>query len=860
MVSLHKNHRRMTRFWLLIILMLVAPYMKADEVTVRGLVVDSLTQAPVPYAAIFVEGSDNGALADGDGRFTVEAPRWPARLKVTVMGYESKSANVTRYDATNFTIALRPVGIALNEVRVGRSKEHYSKRNNPAVDFVRRVMDARNMTDPRRNKYYNYDKYERITLAINDFKTTDSVTGKPLSRRFAFTQEYIDTSEISGKTILPFSVKEKLSEVHYRREPNTEKEVVSAMRRTGLDDITDQESMQAFLEDVFREIDIYQNDIPLLQNRFVSPLGRLATDFYKFYLTDTIADYSNPGDSLIELSFAPKNPAMFGFIGRMYVTKGDSTMFIKRVNVNLPPDVNVNFMDKFYLQQEFKKGPDGSRLKTKDDLTAELSIIPGASGFYTRKSTLYSHHNFEEPDHADSIFNDPRTVIVDPNAQSYGRYTWDVLRPVAIGRGERGVDDFVTRMRKVPLYYWSEKVVKVLVSGYLPTGPNSKWDFGPMNTTISFNDVEGMRLRAGGMTTANLSKRWFARGYVARGFKDHKWKYKGELEYSFIDKRYHSREFPVQSLRLTSLYDVDMLGQHYLFTNADNVFLSWKRMPDTQMTYHRMNSLEYIMEMYNNFSITATLKHDRQEATRWIPFVNGHGQPFSHYNETSLQVQLRYAPGEKFYQTKTYRYPINQDAPVFVITHTIAPKRMFGNMFGINKTEISIQKRIWFSTFGYLDGIISGGHVWSRSPYPNLLIPNANLSYTIQPESFALMNAMEFINDSYASWDLTYWLNGALFNYIPVLKKLKLREAISFRGLWGHLSHRNDPAQNPELFAFPVDAHTTRMTSRPYMEIGAGIDNVFKILRVDYVWRLTYRHMPYACDRSGLRIALHFTF
>ncbi|MDE7407990.1 MAG: carboxypeptidase-like regulatory domain-containing protein, partial [Muribaculaceae bacterium] len=223
----------MTRLWLLIILIWTAPQLIADTATVRGIVVDSLTQTPVPYAAIFVEGSDNGTLADGDGRFTVDAPRWPVRLRATVMGYETKSASVTRYDATNFIIAMRPVGISLEEVRVGRTKEHYSKRNNPAVDFVRRVMDARNMTDPRRNDYYNYDKYERITLAINDFKTSDSITGKPISRRFAFTKEYIDTSEISGKTILPFSVKEKLSEVHYRREPDSKKEVVSAMRRTG---------------------------------------------------------------------------------------------------------------------------------------------------------------------------------------------------------------------------------------------------------------------------------------------------------------------------------------------------------------------------------------------------------------------------------------------------------------------------------------------------------------------------------------------------------------------------------------------------------------------------------------------------
>ena len=361
------------------------------------------------------------------------------------------------------------------------------------------------------------------------------------------------------------------------------------------------------------------------------------------------------------------------------------------------------------------------------------------------------------------------------------------------------------------------------------------------------------------MTTANLNPHWFGRGYVAYGTKDRKWKYKGELEYSFIEKRYHSREFPVQSLRLTHLYDLDMLGQHYLFTNPDNVFLSLKRQPDTQMTYHRLTQLEFNMELYNNFTVSVTAANERQESTHYMPFFNAYGNHFGHYNETSFKLQLRYAPGEKFYQTKTYRYPVNLDAPVFLISHTFAPRNTFGNMYAINKTEASIQKRIWFSTFGYLDAIISGGHVWSQSPYPNLLIPNANLSYTIQPESYALMNAMEFINDSYASCDLTYWANGAILNYIPVLKLLKWREAFSFRALWGHLSDRNNPACQPELFRFPADAHTRLMTSTPYMEAGVGLDNIFKILRIDYVWRLTYRN-SYHCDKSGVRIALHFTF
>ncbi|MDE6928219.1 MAG: carboxypeptidase-like regulatory domain-containing protein, partial [Muribaculaceae bacterium] len=298
----------------------------------------------------------------------------------------------------------------------------------------------------------------------------------------------------------------------------------------------------------------------------------------------------------------------------------------------------------------------------------------------------------------------------------------------------------------------------------------------------------------------------------------------------------------------------------YLYTNADNMFLSLKRMSDTRVTYHRVTSFDWTCELANNFSFVLGLKHERQEATRWLPFVDGYGNRLGHYNESSVSLQLRYAPGEKFYQTKTHRIPVNLDAPVFQLTHTLAFKGFAGSRFDINKTELSVGKRFWLSAFGYIDAIISGGHVWSRSPYLNLLIPNANLSYTIQPESFALMNPMEFINDSYAQWDLTYWANGLLFNQIPFVKKAKLREVVSFRGLYGHLSRRNDPQYNPELFRFPSDADTRHMNQGPYMEISVGIDNILRCLRLDYVWRLTYRRTDYPVDHSGLRLALHFTF
>ncbi len=825
----------------------------AQTTHLRGLVRDSLTHQPVPYAAVFLRGSDRGALTGDDGRFDIVTGKNFSLVEVSAMGYRSKSVPARRGVTSDIVIDLKPVGVELDEVVIRPRKEKYSKKNNPAVDFMNRIRHTASLNDPRRHDNYNYRKYERITIALNNFRPDDSKN--LMLKKFDFLKEHVDTSEVSGKPILNVSTKEKSSEIHYRNTPRSEREIVTGTRRVGMDDITDEESLQAFYEDVLREIDIYSNDVNILQNRFVSPLSRLAADFYKFYLADTVM---MGGERCVELTFVPRNPQSFGFTGRMYVPLGDSTMFVKKVLLNVPHDINLNFIDHAYIEQEYERAPDGSRLKTRDDMTLELSLLPGAQGIYVRRNTAYADHNFDEFSDQ-SIFGSLAPVLVDKKASARDEEFWQDNRLIPISDNERKVDRLMTRLRSVPLYYWSEKVLKILVSGYIHTADPSKIDIGPMNTTISGNDVEGLRLRAGGMTTANLSPRWFGRGYVAYGTKDHRWKYKVEAEYSFRDKKYHSREFPVHSLRLTQLYDVDMLGQHYMFTNPDNMFLSLKRQKDTQMTYHHVSKLEYTLELENNFSVEASIARERQEATAYMPFTDGLGRSFGHYDETSFTVQLRYAPGEKFYQTKSYRIPINLDAPVFVLSHTVAPARAFGNMFAINRTEASIQKRFWFSAFGYTDIILKGGHVWSRSPYPNLLIPNANLSYTIQPESYALMNPLEFINDSYASWDITYWANGAIFNAIPYFRRLKLREAFSCRGLFGHLSDRNNPACDENLFRFPGDAHTRLMTHTPYVEAGVGVDNLFKVLRVDYVWRLTYRDLP-GIDRSGVRIALHFTF
>lgn len=845
------SHTRHIIKLILLLLVVVTSFITQAQNNIYVQVSDSVSGEPIPYAAIKVVNTLSGTLTDENGFATITTREREPLLNVSIMGYRTK---VTRVSGPNLNnILLVPTTIELNEIIVTQGHEHYSKRNNKAVELMEKVRAAGKQKQPEQLPYYTYNKYEKITLAINDFKNLITDTS---SNNFSFLSEYADTSRITGKPILNISIKEKLSTIYHKSTPNITKEVITAIRRNGVDQIADQASIQTFLEDVLRSINIYDNDINILQNRFVSPLSNIAPSFYKFYITDTIGIDNN---KTIELSFVPRVSSTFGFTGKFFIAYGDSTYLIKSAILSVPSRINLNFVKNLVITQKYNVAPNGSQIKESDDMTLELSLLSSLKGLYVHRHTNNYDHSFPEQISND-IFDSMSNTITLHGASKHNETFWAQNRPTPISQGESRINEMIESLRSRPLYYWSEKFLKIIVNGYVVTStPDSKFDIGPVNTLISTNDIEGIRLRLGGMTTANLSPRLFGRGYIAYGTRDHVFKYRGELEYSFADKEYHSREFPVHSLRFTHLYDVNMIGQQYLFTNPDNIFLSLKRMKNRLMTYHRISELKYTLELQNNLSVEANLRHERQEATRYVPFRTVSGTEYGHYNETTLGITLRYAPGEKFYQTKTYRVAVNMDAPIFILSYIYGPKKIFGNMFSINRAETSVQKRFWFSAFGYFDCMIKGGYIWSSTPYPSLILPNANLSYTIQPESFALMNPLEFISDRYISCDFTYWANGAILNYIPLIKKLKLREVFGLRGYLGSLSNKNRPTYLNSLFEFPEQSLTTTMHGRPYFEATVGLDNIFKCLRLDYVWRLNYRTTP-GVDKHGIRIAFHVTF
>lgn len=744
----------------------------------------------------------------------------------------------------------------LKEVIVKPKNKKYSKKNNPAVDLMEKIRKDRKSSDPTQENAYSYDKYLKMVIALNEFDASLLQHDGKVGKQFNFLKNFIDTAQWTGKQILDVSLKEKVSKVLAGKEMGNEVEVVEALRSHGLDDSFNKDNVRKVFEDVFREINLYDNSIALMQTRFVSPLSSIASDYYKFEISDTVIV---AGEPCVELTFVPHSPESFSFAGKMFVPVNDSLKYVKRITMRVPKAQNLNYVQNVFISQNFYRDSIGNVHKTLDDFCLEMQFIPGTPKLYGLRQAVYDNFSYQFPEGYRELTIKGEKEVVKDDAEKKSKDYWDDSRKLPLTFAESNMGDMMVMMRRQPLLYWTEKVLKVLVNGYITTGNPSKFNIGAVNTFLSYNTAEGMRFRFGGMTTTALSPHLFGNGYVAYGLRDRKVKYKGELEYSFVPKKYTPREFPVNSIRAIYQYDTDQLGQHYLFTNSDNAFLSLKRMKSDLITYRRLAKLEYNLELRNNLSFSIEARHETQEATRWVPFITGVGRSDKHFHQAVLKAGIRFAPGDKVVSTTSKRLSVNKDAPVFMLTHEFGPKGFLGADFTLNKTEISAQKRFWFSSFGYTDIILKGGILWSQVQFPALLWQNANISYTIQPESYSLLNPMEFAMDKYASLDFTYFMNGLIFNRIPLVKKLKIREVFTFKGFVGSLSNKNNPEYNPQLYRFPGDANVHPMGKTPYMEIGCGIDNILTILRLDYVWRLTYKDLP-GIDKHGLRLSLHFSF
>lgn len=817
--------------------------------TFTGSVTDSITGEPLPFISIRIAGTMYGDETDIDGNFSLNAEDTD-KLEFTFLGYKTKTYALNKYVNRHMNVKLVPTDYMLQEVQV-TSKNSYSKKNNPAVELAKRILAQKNDNRIENANYYQRDTYEKLLLGITDVKSGKLTENLGLSE----VVNQSDTSIVSGKNILMVSLKEKTMTQYYRKSPATKKQIVTGRQEKGIDDQLFAEGwLTTYMDEMFKDIDIYNSNINIAFKPFVGPLSPIATDFYKFFIKDTV---SIDGEKYINLGFTPFNSSFFGFMG--FITVDDSTLAIKHVNIDIPKNTNINYLDGFHLEQNFDINDQGIMELQDDQLTAEFYLVKGTKGFYAQRTRTFSDYEFNVPN--DSILRSfAGTEMVLKDAKSQDSTHWQAYRTDSIQLAQNKVSTLLDKLQNNVVVKGVLFIAELLIKGYLRTGDPSYFDIGPFYTMFSGSTIEGFRLRVGGETTANMNPNFFTKGYMAYGFLDHKIKYGLDFEYSFNQKSYHAREFPVNSIALSYTDDIRTLGENPVNSLTDNWAYSIKRMPIYNMMYYKQLKLQYTYEDMSGFSVNPWIKTEYQTPTGNIEFkIAKDGTELDHLLNNEVGIKLRYAPQEKFVQGRIYRFNLKNPHPVFELTHQASFKDILGTSYGYQTTELKYSQRFFISAFGRIDLTVKAGKVWTGDvPYMYLFSPNSNTSFTVMPESFSQANPLEFVTDQYASIDLGISTNGLLFNLIPGVKKLQLREVFGFKAYWGYLSDKNNPANNQDLMTFPVNSGTLN-PAEPYMEFSVGIDNILRVLRVDYVRRINYLDRPNVAA-NGVRVSLSFTF
>ncbi len=849
----------------------------AARAQLSGVVTDAATGDTLLYPSASYKGHHIAVSGNAQGRYSIERHEgWV--LTFSAVGYQSRNITITGKTPQTLNIKLKPDTKTLAEVVVRQKRGRYSRKDNPAVELMKRVVAAKKKTDLANHAYYQYNKYQKITLAVNDIQPSDIDSGFFAKKQWLIDQ--IETSPYNHKLILPVSVDETVTQHIYRKDPKSEKDIVMGQQSTGVNQLlATGDILNTALKDVFTDIDLYDDQIRLLQFPFTSPIGKNAVAFYRYYIADTV--YVDR-DLCYHLEFLPNNQQDFGFRGDLYVL-ADSTLHVKRCELTIPKRSDVNFVENLRVTQEYAKLPNGEWVLSVDDMIVEMKVASFLSKVLVTRTTRLSDYAFDPL--PKQLFKGKAASRREANANMRDEAFWNQYRTVELTKSETGMNAFIHRIEQLKGFKYVIFGVKALVENFVETGDlnhPSKLDVGPVNTMVTSNFIDGQRFRVSGQTTANLNKHWFFSGYYAHGVNSHKNYYKGEVTYSFNKKDYLPREFPKRTLTFTSTYDVMAPSDKFMHTDKDNVFTAFKWAKVDKMMFYNRQQLQFDFEEEWGLKTTFELKTEEDEAAGRLFFqtldshvdmasdINGLSEKMAgkylhngKMRTTELTLQFQLASGRTYINTKQRRIPMNLDAPVFTLRHTMGVKGLLGGDYTYNLTEGGIYKRFWMNSWGKIDTYVKAGAQWNKVPYPLLIMPAANLSYIVQNETFNLINNMEFLNDRYASLDVSWDLNGKIFNRIPLLKKLKWREYIGVKTLWGTLTDKNNPtleknAGDPVLMVFPSGSYVMD-SKRPYVELVAGVHNIFKIVHVEFVHRCNYTYLPIA-HRNGIRLMMRMTF
>ena len=684
----------------------------------------------------------------------------------------------------------------LDGITVDKRRGSYSRKDNPAVELMKRVIGHKRMTDPTHRPYCIYDTYQKLTLALNDV-TPEQLTEGALSK-IPGILDHIEPCFQNNKLIMPVTVSETVKRNLFSSNPKRSQVVMIGERSEGIDQLFQTgDQLVKTLRDFFGDVNLYEDDIRLLRQNFMSPIAKGAISFYRFHIVDTVRVGD---DRCIHLAFGPDNSRDIGFSGELYV-RDDSTYQLRRCILTVPKQSIVNHVDNMKIWQDFSLLPTGETVLATDDMMIELSLADVFAKSVILRTTRHSGYSFGHIPNA--YFSNRLKQNEERRAVQRSEAFWNNFRRVGLTHSEQRMGQLVDNIwQSSPAFRTIGTGVKLLVDNYVETGKPSKFDFGPLTSTVSVNSIDGLRLRIGGRTTKALSRHVAIEGYYAHGFRS-----KGN---------YWSATLRSHGFSLSASCDIRYPSDPLMPTDKDNMFLAWKWGDDSKMLAYSRQQLQYEYVAPSGLTLAAAVKRETYEGRGTLQFDK--------IRTAEMRLTLAYKG--------------------FTLSHATGIDGMFDGECRYNTTEASWKRKTSLRAWGTLDSDIRAGVQWDKMPWTLQFMPAANISYIAQPLTFALIDNMEMMSDRYASAILDWDLNGRLLNRIPLVNRLKLREYFSLRMLWGHWTD---------------NGCTMPKSGKPYFEAAVGIHNILSFLHVEYVRRLTHADMSSA-NIQGVRIRAEFKF
>lgn len=835
------THQNMKRF--LVVVFFLTFCSLFSQTKLSGIVVDG-TGSPIAFANIIFPNSTEGTITNDNGRFYLESDNTYTSVVISFIGYESTEIELTKKVNYDMEVVLQESTQQLKEVVVYTGKQ--SKKNNPAVDILKKIWAKKRENGVRKFKQYQYDKYEKVEFDLN---TIDSALIKSkLFRGLEFMFADLDTSRITGKTYLPMFLNETFSKVYGDNVLEEEKEDVLGNKSSGF---SGHQSITAFVEDLYSDYDVYDNYLKFFDKSFTSPLSKTGVDTYNYVLSDSTYIDNKWCYNII---YYPRRKNELTFKGDFWVA--DTTYAIKKINLQVTKSANINWVKEIYIEQDFDVVNDSVFLLKRDYMLSDFSFSKKekSRGIYGKRTTVYDNYQFDvnRTEGFYKAVSDP----YDPRVFSRDSTFWSNARLEKLNDDESGIFKLLDTLKTVPKFRTYYDIVSILGSGYVEI---DKWniDIGDIYSTFGFNDAEGTRLRAGARTYFGQNDTWRLEGYMACGFTDKKFKH-GLSGKFLLDRKSrlilsggHRRDIEQLGVSLTSTNDV--LGRSIASSSLVTVGAN------NRLTNIDLSTASLEMEPLKNFrvrigssirTLSSALPNDFN-----LDYIDPEapGGISSEVKQFDLSTTLIFTPGRRTIGYGVEPVNVNDDYSTVLLNYTKGVKGFLESDFDYEKIQFSYRQPWQIGGFGRLTSSVELGKTFGAVPLSLLSVVPGNQTLFSLYNTFPNLDFYEFVTDTYATLHLEHNFNGRLFSRIPVIRNWNLREIVGLRGAWGQLSDEN------RALSAPINIPLMAPEDQIYWEYSFGIGNIFKIFRIDFNFRGNYLDNPDA-RRFGVTGTFGFNF